>query len=217
MTNGVAETRPPRQAWATAVTAALGTGLFVAALSGRAGLFVRGYFVPVLAVTGMGLCAIAWLRPPRLSRLAALTLALPLVAGLTLGPSEAAHVSQGIISGGLGARLGDGANPLLSGAGGSVSLLQVVLAEDQVGASALVGRHISVEAQVAGPHLVQRLVMVCCAADARPVTLATGGVRLPPAGTWVRLSGALSVSHDGAALLDIGQLQQIPTPGNPIL
>jgi hypothetical protein len=198
------------------MTAALGLALVAGSLFGRSQLFVRGYFIPVLAVTGIGLVLVAWLRPPRLSRLAVLTLGLPLVAGLAMGPSQAAHVNQGILSGGLGARLGDGANPLLSGGGGPVSVLQVALAEEQIGASALVGRQVSLEAQVAGAHLVERLVMVCCAADARPVTLATSGSRLPPNGSWVRASGTLSVGR-GVIVFDIDRLARVATPANPIL
>lgn len=205
-----------RSRMASAVTGSLGVALVLAMLTGRAHLLVRGYFVPVLGVTGLGLLALAWRRPPRPARPGLLLLGLPAVVGLALGPTQVSHVSQGILSGGLGARLGDPSNPLTAGQGGPVSLLQIALAEDQLGAAALVGRQVSVEAQVSGPQVLQRLVMVCCAADARPVALGTTGRRLPADGAWVRASGYLSVSH-GNLVLHIDGLVRIPLPTSPIL
>lgn len=205
------ETRLPRF-----VAAALGAGLLAAAASGRAGLYVRGYFVPVLAVTGIGLLVLSWVRPPRLSGRAAAVLLLPLVVAFGIGPRQAASVSQGQLSGGLGARLGDGPNPLLSGKGGPVTLLQIELAAEQMGPVALMGRAVVVDAEVASPSSVERLVMVCCAADARPVTLDVHGARLPAPGKWVELSGRLAASG-GNVGLTVDRVSPIPVPAAPIL
>lgn len=196
--------------------AALGAGLLAAAASGRAGLYVRGYFVPVLALTGVALLVLAWLRPPRLSGRSAAVLLLPLVVAFGIGPRQAASVSQGQLSGGLGARLGDGPNPLLSGRGGPVTLLQIDLAAEQVGPVALMGREVVVDAEVASPSSVERLVMVCCAADARPVTLTVHGAELPATGRWVELHGHLTASA-GNVVLSADQVQTIPVPAAPIL
>ena len=196
--------------------AALGAGLIAAVASGRASLYVRGYFVPVLAVTGIALIALSWVRPPHLSRSAWAVLLLPLVVAAGIGPRQAASVSQGQLSGGLGARLGDGPNPLLDGRGGPVTLLQIDLAAEQVGPVALMGREVVVDAEVASPSSVERLVMVCCAADARPVTLTVHGAHLPAAGKWVEVHGRLSASG-GDVDLTADHVRTIPVPAAPIL
>lgn len=201
---------------ARVAVAVLGAALLAAALSGRAALYVRSYMVPVLGVTGAVLMLLAWRRPPRLSRRGWAVLALPLVVALGIGPQQAANLSQGQLSGGLGARLGDGPNPLVDGRGGAVNLLQVDLAASQQGPVALVGREVELQAEVAGPSSVERLVMVCCAADARPVTLTVRGVRLPAQGRWVDLRGRLS-AQSGQVVLDASHVQGIPVPQEPIL
>lgn len=196
--------------------ALMGAALVLAALSGRAGLYVRGYFVPVLAVTGVVLLVLAWRRPPHLSRRAWAVLGLPVVVAVGIGPHQAAALSQGQLSGGFGARLGDGPNPLLSGRGGPVTLLQVELAAEQLGPVALLGRQVSVVAEVASPSSVQRLVMVCCAADARPVSLQVAEAHLPPTGRWVEIDGRLSAAN-GMVVLDGASVRSIPVPSEPIL
>ena len=198
------------------VVGALGAGLIAAVASGRAGLYVRGYFVPVLAATGVALLVLSWVRPPHLSRSAWAVLLLPMVVAAGIGPRQAASVSQGQLSGGLGARLGDGPNPLLDGRGGPVTLLQIDLAAEQVGPVALMGREVVVDAEVASPSSVERLVMVCCAADARPVTLRVQGAHLPAVGTWVALHGRLSASG-GNVVLTPQAVRTIPVPAAPIL
>jgi hypothetical protein len=198
------------------VVAALGAGLVAAAGSGRAGLYVRGYFVPVLAGTGAGLLVLAWLRASRPSPRAGAVLLLPLVVAIGIGPRQAASVSQGQLSGGLGARLGDGPNPLLAGRGGPVTLLQIDLAAEQIGPVALMGREVVVDAEVASPSSVERLVMVCCAADARPVTLTVHGAHLSAPGNWVELQGRLSASG-GDVALTVDHARSIPVPAAPIL
>lgn len=217
VTDPAAEQRVARQVRSSRlVVAALGAGLVAAAASGRAGLYVRGYFVPVLAVTGVGLLVLSRVRPPRMSGRAAVVLLLPLVVAFGIGPRQAAGVSQGQLSGGLGARLGDGPNPLLAGRGGPVTVLQIDLAAEQVGPVALMGREVVVDAEVTSPSSVERLVMVCCAADARPVTLAVHGARLPAAGRWVELHGRLS-APGGSVSLTADQVRVIPVPAAPIL
>lgn len=201
---------------ARTAAAVLGAGLVGAVASGRAALYVRGYFVPVLAVTGAVLMLLAWRRPPRLSRRGWAVLGLPLVVAVGIGPQQAASLSQGQLSGGLGARLGDGPNPLVDGGGGSVTLLQVDLAAAQLGPVALVGREVEVQAEVASPTVVERLVMVCCAADARPVTLTVRNARLPGAGRWVDLRGRLS-ARNGQVVLDAARVTPIGVPQEPIL
>ena len=202
--------------WPRIVTGAVGVGLFAAAISGRADLYVRGYFVPVLAVTGIGLLVLTRVRPPRLSGRAAAVLLLPLVVAVGIGPRQAASVSQGQLSGGLGARLGDGPNPLIDGRGGPVTVLQIDLAAEQLGPVALMGREVVVDAEVASPSSVERLVMVCCAADARPVTLTVHGARLPAPGKWVELHGRLSASGGNVAIT-VESVRSIPVPAAPIL
>lgn len=212
---GAAPGSGPRR-WSRPAVAGLGGGLVAAAVSGRAGLYVRGYFVPVLAVTGLGLLVLSWVRPPRLSGRAAAVLLLPLVVAFGIGPRQAASVSQGQLSGGLGARLGDGPNPLLAGRGGPVTVLQIDLAAEQLGPVALMGREVVVDAEVASPSSVERLVMVCCAADARPVTLTVHGARLPAPGKWVELRGRLSAGG-GNVGLSVESVRSIPVPAAPIL
>lgn len=199
-----------------AVAALLGIGLLAAVVSGRAGLYVRAYFVPVLGLTGAALVVVAWRRPPRLSRRACTVLALPLAVALGIGPQQAANLSRGQLSGGLGARLGDGPNPLLSGGGVAVTLLQVDLAAEQVGPVALLGRQVAVQAEVASPSSLERLAMVCCAADARPVTLGVRGVHLPAPGRWVEVRGRLTATA-GQVVLDATGVRTIPVPSQPIL
>lgn len=198
------------------VVALVGVALLAAAATGRAALYVRGYFVPVLALTGIVLVVLAWRSPPRMSRRSWAALCLPVVVGLGIGPHQAAALSQGQLSGGLGARLGDGPNPLLTGGGGRVSVLQVELAAEQLGPVALLGRPVSLEAEVSSPTSVQRLVMVCCAADARAVTLPVQGGHLPSRGTWVRIDGRLSASN-GQVVVVASRVRPASVPSQPIL
>ncbi len=112
-------------------------------------------------------------------------------------------------------RLGEADNPLLTGGSGEVTLLQVVLAGRELGAAALDGRPVTLQAQVRGPDTLTRLVMVCCAADARPVGITVEGT-LPADGTWVRASGTLAA--DGSTLLlRLDAAEEIPVPARPLL
>ena len=203
----------PRARW---LVAAAGAAFVAAALTGRGALFVRSWFVPVLAATGLALVAVAWRGTVRISTGAAVVLLVPAVVGLALSPAVAGRITTFAGTGApVQARLGDGSNPLLAGAGGgTVTVLQIVLAQEQVGAVYLDGRPVTVDGVVDG-HTLTRLVMVCCAADARPVSVPVRGP-LPPQGTWVRVSGRLSATG-GSLSIVARHVAAIPTPEDPFL
>lgn len=196
----------------------IGASLVVAALAGRMHLFVRPWFVPVVAATGLLLLvALRTDRPPRVPAATAALLLLPVLAGATMTPELAGQARPWTAADGtaITARLGDGDNQLLRGDGGTVTILQVVLADRELGAAALDGRQVALEALVTDASSLTRQVMVCCAADARPVSVATRG-SLPPVGTWVRASGVLTA--DGHELvLVVETVTPIDTPRNPLL
>lgn len=197
----------------------IGAALLAAVLSGRAGLFVRPWFVPLVVATGLVLLA-ATLRSERPHRLTASTaglLLLPVLAGAAMTPELAGQAPAWGPSDGsaITSRIGDDGNPLLGGEGGAVTILQVVLADRELGAAALDGRPVELEAMVEGEGGLTRQVMVCCAADARPVGLATRGA-LPSTGTWVRATGTLTADGD-RLVLEIEDVTSIPTPKDPLL
>lgn len=209
--HGRAEALPVRVA-----VGGMGAAMVAAALSGRADLYVRGYFVPVLGVAGVALLALAATLPLRASRSAAMLLALPVVAGLGIGPAQAASLPAAPAGGQVGARLGDGSNPLVAGGAGPVTVLQIQLAAQEEGPAALIGRRVTVEAEVASPTSIERLAMVCCAADARPVVLDVTGRPMPKRGTWVTVTGTLTVNAGQAALV-ADTVRTVPVPASPIL
>ncbi len=199
------------------VALAVAVAFAALALTGRAALLVRPWFVPVLLATSVVIAAAAiWMRG-RLPAGTAFALLLPVVVGVTLTPGVAAKVSQGPAdTSTLAARVGDPANPLLAGRGGQVTLLQILLAEQQGGGVVLAGRHVSVEARTAGPHRLERAVIVCCAADAQTVSLPVTGPALPRPGNWVRVQGRLET--DGTrTVLAATRVSPIPTPVDPFL
>lgn len=203
-----------------AVQILTGVALLTAVLTGRIALFVRPWFIPVVAGTGV-LLVVAALRTRENGRLtfaASGLVLLPLLAGASLTPDLVGRMPPpGAESAGaaIESRLGETHNPLLAGAGGEVTLLQVSLAERRLGAAALDGRAVVLEAMVADGQQLSRLVMVCCAADARPVTLRASGP-LPPAGSWVRAAGTLTA--DGNVLvLQLDAAYPIDTPKDPLL
>ena len=201
---------------ARVVVAALGAGFVAAWASGRAALFVRPWFAPVMAVAGALLIVAAWRGRAALTPATAGILLLPLVAGLALGPGLAGRIPPGPGNGQLPSRLGDSAQRLLTAdGGGAVTLLDIALAERRVGAAFLEGRRVVVDGTVNGPNEIGRLAMVCCAADARPVTLEVVGT-LPSEGTWVRVTGHLS-ARGGRVVLAATSVLRIPTPANPFL
>src|SRR5207253_1554087 len=116
----------------------------------------------------------------------------------------------------IGSRLGDGDNPVIAGRRPDVTLLDIVLAERKVGGVYLAGRQVVVEAMVGPGPVLTRSVMVCCAADARPVSVPVRGAATPPAGTWVRVRGRLGA--DGNHLvLRADRVERIGTPSRPLL
>ena len=199
------------------VAALLGVAFIVSPLTGRSGLLVRPWFDVVMVITGVVLIAVACLSRPSISAGAAFMLLLPLAVGLGLTPKVVGRISNDTTGGSaLGERFGDPSNPLVSGKGGRVTLLQIRLAEEQVGGVYLSGRHVSVEAKVGGPNELERSVIVCCAADARTVTLPTSGATLPRSGTWVRVSGKL-VPRGSKTILRATKVERIGVPSGPFL
>jgi hypothetical protein len=193
----------------------IGVGFIAAWFTGRSGLYVRPWFAPVLGVAGLALAIAAWRTPPAITRRAAAVLMLPVLAALGLTPGLVGKIPPSATAGPIPARLGDSAERLLHGTGGDVTLLDIALAEQKVGAAFLDGREVTVEATVDGPGRIGRLAMVCCAADARPVSIAVIG-SLPPKGTWVRITGHLAARGGGLALA-ASSIVGIPTPENPFL
>jgi hypothetical protein len=221
MTHPVLTGSSPDRRGPTNVVARWGLGLVgvavgVGVVSGRAALYVRGYFLPILGVMAVLMLVLAWRRPPALGWRTMAVLLLPAVAGMGIGPPQASRMAQVQLAGSPAVRLGDGPNPLLKGGGGPVSVLQVDLAAQQLGPVSLLGRRVSVEAEVVGPSSVERLVMVCCAADARPVTLTVQAAHLPQRGAWVEIEGQLSAAG-GQVVLVAGSVRRVPVPPQPIL
>ena len=211
--------RPPRaQVIERLVVVGVGAALVAAVLVGRAGLLVRPWFLPLLAGAGV-LLVLAGLRHDGggVRRTTIGVLLLPVVAGMALTPGVAARAPAGAPTDGsaIESRLGEAPNPLLAGGGGQVTLLQVVLAEREVGAAALDGRAVTLEATVDGGGQLSRLVMVCCAADARPVRVPVRG-SLPATGTWVRATGRL-VAAGATLVLDLTSVTPIDVPARPLL
>ncbi len=201
----------------TAAVAIAGAALVTLVLTGRATLLVRPWFAPILLATGLLVAAVTLRHRVELSRRAGVLLLAPVAVGLSLSPSVVGEVSQGAADPAtLTQRLGDPANPLLAGKGGNVTLLQILLAEQQIGGVALADRSVSVEAIVSGTRRLSRSVIVCCAADAQSVSVAETGVTLPAAKTWVRVNGQLA-THGDQTVLTATSVTRIHTPANPFL
>lgn len=199
------------------ILAALGVAFVTLAVSGRAVLFVRPWFVAGLVVTGLVVLLVAWRERPSVSPSTALLLMLPVAAGLTLTPSLVGRIPQGpATTSSLAARIGDAPNPLVAGRGGDVTLLQIMLAEQQLGGVYLAGRSVTVVATVAGPRTLSRSAIVCCAADARRIALSEVGASLPRVGVWVRVSGRLALRGQ-KVILDAATVARIPSPADPFL
>lgn len=194
----------------------LGIGMICAALAGRAALFVRPWFVPVILAAGVLLLIVAWIGRARIGVAGAALLMVPLIVGIGISPETATRV--GAVSSQateLVARFGDGSNPLLDGGGEHVTLLDVALADREVGSVSLDGRRVIVEGVISTGGMLSRLAMVCCAADARPVGIAVRGA-LPPVGSWARVDGLLS-SDQGTLVLVADRVESIPAPDQPFL
>ena len=201
----------------TLASGVAGAGLVTLVLTGRATLLVRPWFAPLLLATGLLVILAALRHRVVLTRRAVVVLLAPVAVGVALTPSVVGRVSQGSANvATLTQRVGDPANPLLAGKGGNVTLLQILLAEQQVGGVALAGRRVTVEAIASGAHRLSRSVIVCCAADAQSVSVTETGMTLPATKRWVRVTGTLGTRGD-RTVLDVTDVTPIPTPANPFL
>ena len=195
----------------------LAAALVAAVATRRAELLVRPWFTWVLLATAALIAALVVRSRIRLTATSTALLLLPLAIGATLTPALAGRASSGVApTAALGARIGDGANPLLEGRGGNVTLLQILLAEQQVGGVPLAGRSVQVEAIAADTHLLNRSVIVCCAADAQTIALPEQGPALGPRGHWVRVTGHLAEVGTRVVLVATA-VAPIPTPAEPFL
>ena len=203
----------------TAAVAAVGVLFLVAALTGAGGHLVRPWFLPALAVAGVLVVASASLVGRQTTSVMALVALLPVAAWIGVAGQQpsvsSAPVAATSADGGPQRRLGDAPNPLLTGAGGAVDILQVLTASSQLGPAALNGRSVEVVAVSDGAHAVSRLAMVCCIADARRVTLQVRG-ELPREGQWVRITGRLRAG-DRELVLVPSTIESVRPPERPVL
>jgi putative membrane protein len=66
-------------------------------------------------------------------------------------------------------------------------------------------------------YAVGRLVITCCAIDARPVWLALDSPSpLPPAGTWVTIEGTMAIAGSDP-LVRVTRVTRVDPPANPYL
>jgi hypothetical protein len=220
VTVATAAAPPARARSGRLATGALGLAYLLAVGLGHDALFVRPWFRAPAIAAGLVLLAVAVVAPPRLAPGTALLLLFPVLMGAAIRPADIQDLPATLSAGSIvEARLGDGDNPLLDAPAGGIvdaTVLEVVLAERRIGAVGLEGRAIRVDAVVAGPGHVSRLVMVCCAADARPVAIAVRDTDLPRRGTWVRLTGTLRADGD-RLVLDRAAVRRLPPPTNPFL
>lgn len=200
-----------------ALVGLLPLALVAGVLTKRTDLLVRPWFAWVLIGTALLLAAVAVRTRLVLSPRAAAALLLPVAVGVTLTPTLASRATQdATLSTTPAARIGDGANPLLDGRGGNVTLLQVLQAEDQVGSVLLAGRQVQLDAIVGGPHRLERSVIVCCAADAQRIALDEQGSPLSQPGRWVHVSGHLATAGTHTVIVATS-VRPIPTPADPFL
>jgi uncharacterized repeat protein (TIGR03943 family) len=200
-----------------AVVLVVGAAFLGAVATGRSRLFVRAWFVPILLVTGLALIVLVPRARGTATRAAAAVLLLPLIVGALLSPARVGAIAT--LAGGsapLQSRIGEHANPLLTSRSSMVTLLDILLAQREAGAVALDGRTVVVDGIVGrdGRSLL-RLVMVCCAADARPVSVPVLGT-LPRPGSWVRVHGRLTARGQAIAL-EVRDVHAIPAPESPFL
>lgn len=199
------------------VAGLLSAALVAGVVTRRSDLLVRPWFSWVLIGTALMLAAVAVRAKVSLSPRAAAALLLPLAVGVTLTPALASRATQdATLSTTPAARIGDGANPLVDGRGGNVTLLQILQAEQQVGGVLLAGRAVEVDAIVDGPHRLERSVIVCCAADAQRIAVNTQGIPLSPNGHWVHVTGHLGTVGTQTVIVATS-VRPISTPADPFL
>jgi uncharacterized repeat protein (TIGR03943 family) len=82
----------------------------------------------------------------------------------------------------------------------------------------LKGRRVEIEGFVTpgsdGSWRISRIIVSCCAADARVVTVTVHGPAGPSANTWVAISGTWNPG-DATPTIDATSLTRIPTPADP--
>lgn len=199
------------------VAAVLALAFGVAVLTGRANLLVRPWFATVFLVSAALLVLVAIRVKADITPRAAAAILLPVAVGVTLTPTLANHAtSDAALTTAPASRIGDGSNPLVAGRGGNVTLLQILQAEQAVGGVLLAGRPVQVDAIVAGPHELERSVIVCCAADAQRVAVDEEGPVLAPKGHWVRVTGHLA-SVGTKTVIAATTVTSISTPADPFL
>jgi len=202
-----------------AIATAVGLLFIATAASSLGAHLVRGWFLPVLAGTGVVVLACVPEAARRTTATGALLLLLPIGAWLgVVGQQPDVAAAPPLVAtdgSSMGNRLGAAANPLLTGAGGNVTVLQVLLAQSRLGPAALDGRTVVVTGVSDGRRSLSRLAMVCCIADARRVPLAVRGP-LPRAGSWVRVSGHLRVERTSVVLV-ADSVRTVAAPARPVL
>lgn len=115
--------------------------------------------------------------------------------------------------------------PALHGDPAPVSVYDYVARSLHGGASTLAGRSVSLEGFVsadpdnpAGPWVVARLKIWCCAADALPFMVTAVGARPVTPGTWVRVVGTYLPPAKGIdAALEVRSVTAIAAPKDPYL
>ena len=107
-----------------------------------------------------------------------------------------------------------------------LSLTEFIARAQQDDKGSLVGRGVVLQGFVTpredGAWDLTRLLVSCCAADSRPLTVTVHGARAPRADTWVRVTGTW---HPGGTLgtltaalaLDAAEVVPVPEPTNPYL
>ncbi|MEZ0065025.1 putative repeat protein (TIGR03943 family) [Streptacidiphilus sp. MAP12-20] len=82
----------------------------------------------------------------------------------------------------------------------------------------LKGRTVEVEGFVApgrnGTWQISRIIVSCCAADARVVAVTVLGPTAPPANTWVTVTGTWNPA-DATPTIEAATLARIPSPADP--
>jgi hypothetical protein len=203
----------------TVAVASVGLLFVAAAFTGTGGQVVRPWFLPVLGVAGALIVACAASVARQSTSTMALVVLLPLAAWLGVAGQQPAVSAAPLVAisadGGPQQRFGDRPNPLLSGPGGAVDILQVLVATSELGPAALDGKHVELTAVSDGSGSVSRLAMVCCIADARRVRLRVEG-SLPRKGQWVRVTGELRAG-DSEIVLVAQRIQATRPPSRPVL
>jgi uncharacterized repeat protein (TIGR03943 family) len=107
-----------------------------------------------------------------------------------------------------------------------LSLTEFIARAQQDKQGSLVGRSVVLQGFVTpredGTWDLTRLLVSCCAADSRPLTVTVHGARAPRADTWVRVTGTwhregTPGTLTAALALDAAGVVPVPEPTNPYL